>query len=226
MVLFTINWGDISEFVSSVLNSKFITNVLSSWPLAIVIIIFVLRGSIKKVIEEKLSSFKVGSVEFYFEKLLETADEGLNREELKSQATEEGENEEPFKLTDAIDDTFKEGSLISKFNTLVKTNVESGINYGWKLVVTELNSLAIAAGYFSLDNDYRNTISFLRKENILSDDLVIALTSLEKFYETARNIHGELGNVSEIFATQYFGRCLHAKRKLYILKEKVNRERG
>ena len=55
--------------------------ILSSWPLAAVIIVFALRTSLKKIIEIRLSSFKVGNFEFTFEQLAKDFDENYKEAE-------------------------------------------------------------------------------------------------------------------------------------------------
>ncbi|MFE4510748.1 hypothetical protein ACFRC2_13625, partial [Bacillus subtilis] len=60
--------------------------ILTSWPLAAVVIVFAIRKSLKTVIENRLFSFKVGNVEIIFDRLLEKVDQNL---EEASQLSEE-----------------------------------------------------------------------------------------------------------------------------------------
>ncbi|CAI6231326.1 hypothetical protein NRS6131_01190 [Bacillus subtilis] len=63
-----------------------IKTILTSWPLAAVVIVFAIRKSLKTVIENRLFSFKIGNVEIIFDRLLEKVDQNL---EEASQLSEE-----------------------------------------------------------------------------------------------------------------------------------------
>ncbi len=56
--------------------SKLVDSIM--WPIASIVIVFALRGSVKKIIEGRLFSFKVGNVEINFDKLLEQVNENLD----------------------------------------------------------------------------------------------------------------------------------------------------
>lgn len=65
MLVANINWQEISHFISSLLNSKFIITILTSWPLAVVIIVLLLRkGILDKLSQLDSFNYKDGTAKF------------------------------------------------------------------------------------------------------------------------------------------------------------------
>ncbi|CAI6222189.1 hypothetical protein NRS6085_01170 [Bacillus subtilis] len=214
MILININWGDVTGTISSILNSKFIITVLTSWPLAAVIIVVAVRGSLKKIIEDRLSNLKVGNMEISFEKLLATADEGLNRNELPSEENDEREN------SASVSEIQRDVSfevMFSRFKAILDSNIAAAVDYCWSFVKTELNDLAINAGYLPLDDNDSNTIEELKNLNVISGDLVKSLDILRKI-NCEENAH----KFSKLLAFEYFDRCYSAIKQLQKLKGEVS----
>ncbi|WP_345805686.1 hypothetical protein [Bacillus subtilis] len=70
MSVANVNWQDISQFISSILNSKFIITLLTSWPIAVVIIIVLLRkGLLDKLDQLNSLNYKDGTATFVKEEL-------------------------------------------------------------------------------------------------------------------------------------------------------------
>ncbi|MEC1261426.1 hypothetical protein P9D34_13390 [Bacillus swezeyi] len=86
-----LNWGEVlgglSNFISSILNSKFIINLLTSWPLAVIIVVILLRKGILKKLEHIQSlNYKDGNINFHdqikaIDELQETGDESKYKSE-------------------------------------------------------------------------------------------------------------------------------------------------
>ncbi|CAI6282848.1 hypothetical protein NRS6186_14215 [Bacillus subtilis] len=65
-----INWQEISHFISSLLNSKFIITIFTSWPLAVVIIVLLLRkGILDKLRQLDSFNYKDGTATFIKEEI-------------------------------------------------------------------------------------------------------------------------------------------------------------
>ena len=65
MLVAIIIWQEISQFISSILNSKFIITILTSWPLAVVIIVMLLRkGILDKLNQLDSFNYKDGTAKF------------------------------------------------------------------------------------------------------------------------------------------------------------------
>ncbi|MEC1627570.1 hypothetical protein P9E08_19935 [Bacillus mojavensis] len=70
MLVANINWQEISHFISSLLNSKFIITIFTSWPLAIVIIVLLLRkGILDKLRQLDSFNYKDGTATFIKEEI-------------------------------------------------------------------------------------------------------------------------------------------------------------
>ncbi|CAI6221771.1 DUF4145 domain-containing protein [Bacillus subtilis] len=70
MLVANINWQEISHFISSLLNSKFIITILTSWPLAVVIIVLILRkGILDKIRQLDSFNYKDGTATFIKEEI-------------------------------------------------------------------------------------------------------------------------------------------------------------
>lgn len=127
--------------------SRLIDSII--WPAAIIIIVFALRGSVKKIIEGRLFSFKVGNVEVVFDKLLEEVNESLNEGNISL------ENEESFsnkdismtKTTEEIKAERKKARAVAReedeeIYRIVSVNAEEAMRRSWRLVGRELVILA------------------------------------------------------------------------------------
>ncbi len=70
MLVANINWQEISHFISSLLNSKFIITIFTSWPLAVVIIVLLLRkGILDKLRQLDSFNYKDGTATFIKEEI-------------------------------------------------------------------------------------------------------------------------------------------------------------
>ncbi|WP_338712093.1 hypothetical protein WAA16_11985 [Bacillus pumilus] len=127
--------------------SRLIDSII--WPAAIIIIVFALRGSVKKIIEGRLFSFKVGNVEVVFDKLLEEVNESLNEGNISL------ENEESFsnkdismtKTTEEIKAERKKARAVAReedeeIYRIISVNAEEAMRRSWRLVGRELVILA------------------------------------------------------------------------------------
>lgn len=127
--------------------SRLIDSII--WPAAIIIIVFALRGSVKKIIEGRLFSFKVGNVEVVFDKLLEEVNESLNEGNISL------ENEESFsnkdismtKTTEEIKAERKKARAVAReedeeIYRIISVNAEEAMRRSWRLVGWELVILA------------------------------------------------------------------------------------
>ncbi|MEH7798989.1 hypothetical protein V7309_19090, partial [Bacillus safensis] len=130
--------------------SKLVDSII--WPVAIIIIVFALRGSVKKIIEGRLFSFKVGNVEVTFDKLLEEVNESLKEEDISSEDEESFNNKDSnkqmskLKTTEEIQEAKRKAREIAKeededIYNLISENPEKAMQQSWGLVYRELRIL-------------------------------------------------------------------------------------
>ncbi|MES5395653.1 hypothetical protein ABU952_05910 [Bacillus amyloliquefaciens] len=186
--------------------------ILTSWPLAAVVIVFAIRKSLKTVIENRLFSFKVGNVEIIFDRLLEKVDQSLQEasqrseeEKVDSQSGRESENtqtEKQYDLPEIQHSIVRESQYYS--DVLVK-RPRLLVKESWREVERKIRSLAIESGGsdFSL-KPTKNSIFYLTKEY---PQLGKALRSLLELRNFLLNENYELKSVD---ATIFRSRCLSA----------------
>lgn len=130
--------------------SKLVDSII--WPVAIIIIVFALRGSVKKIIEGRLFSFKVGNVEVIFDKLLEEVNESLKEEDISPEDEESFNNKDSnkqmskLKTTEEIQEAKRKAREIAKeedenIYNLISENPEKAMKQSWGLVYRELRIL-------------------------------------------------------------------------------------
>ncbi|WP_366207983.1 hypothetical protein [Bacillus amyloliquefaciens] len=208
---------------------------LTSWPLAVVVIVFAIRKSLKTVIENRLFSFKVGNVEIIFDKLLEKVDKSLEeasqlseKEKVESQSVRESENtqtekqydlpeiqpEKQYDLPEIQQSIVRESQY---YSDVLEKRPRLLVTESWREVERKIRSLAIESG----GNDFRfkhpkNSIIYLTKEY---PQLGKALKSLLELRNFLLNENYELKSVD---ATIFRSRCLSAIDELNKYMEKSN----
>ncbi|CUB44692.1 MULTISPECIES: hypothetical protein [Bacillus] len=199
--------------------------ILTSWPLAAVVIVFAIRKSLKTVIENRLFSFKVGNVEIIFDRLLEKVDQSLQEasqrseeEKVDSETMKEAENTKTekfeYKLPETPPSIVKESN---DYSYIVATKPRLLVKESWREVERKIRSLVIESG----GNDFRfkhpkNSMIYLTKEY---PQLGKALKSLLELRNFLLNENYELKSVD---ATIFRSRCLSAIDELNKYMEKSN----
>ncbi|MCY7827682.1 MULTISPECIES: hypothetical protein [Bacillus] len=199
-----------------------VKTILTSWPLATVIIVFAIRGSLKKIIENRLFSLKVGNVEIAFDKLIKEADEGLNhydknlQEKLqsKSDKTDEEHGDEQTEADQNDDEKMPLLTLneLKEIRKNTKTPKET-ILYSWFLVSSELRDFANSIGEQNLEDDI-DIIMTLWVKKAITDDLAKALNTLNEIYNEFKVVKLKKYQVNE-----FLKKCLIAKKQLQNAKE-------
>ncbi|MFP7209106.1 hypothetical protein SFC73_09510 [Bacillus safensis] len=174
--------------------SKLVDSIM--WPIASIVIVFALRGSVKKIIEGRLFSFKVGNVEINFDKLLEQVnenlDEGYTTDELelanKKESSEETEENSKKDLVERIKqrDLKREQRELEKeqrkrIQELISEDPKKGIVFSWRMVKKELLKLGVKNGL--TDIGYVNTTDIfysLIKNDVISNRFYSALANLSQ----------------------------------------------
>ncbi|MEC2196359.1 hypothetical protein [Bacillus velezensis] len=203
-----------------------VKTILTSWPLATVIIVFAIRGSLKKIIENRLFSLKVGNVEIAFDKLIEKADKGLNDKNLqgklqsKSHKTDEEHGDEQTEAEQNYDEkipllTLNELKDIKK----IAKNPKEAIVYSWFLVLSELRDFADLIGEPNYEDDI-DIIMTLWVKKAITDDLAKALNTLSEIYNEFNVL-----KLKKYQAYEFLEKCLIAKKQLQFAKE-IWLERG
>lgn len=199
--------------------------ILTSWPLAAVVIVFAIRKSLKTVIENRLFSFKVGNVEIIFDRLLEKVDQSLQEasqrseeEKVDSETMKEAENTKTekfeYKLPETPPSIVKESN---DYSYIVGEKPRLLVKESWREVERKIRSLVIESG----GNDFRfkhpkNNMIYLTKEY---PQLGKALKSLLELRNFLLNENYELKSVD---ATIFRSRCLSAIDELNKYMEKSN----
>ncbi|MCX2854283.1 MULTISPECIES: hypothetical protein [Bacillus] len=199
--------------------------VLTSWPLAAVVIVFAIRKSLKTVIENRLFSFKVGNVEIIFDRLLEKVDQSLQEasqrseeEKVDSETMKEAENTKTekfeYKLPETPPSIVKESN---DYSYILATKPRLLVKESWWEVERKIRRLAIESG----GDDFRlkhpkNSIFYLTREY---PQLGKALMSLFELRNFLLNENYELKSVD---ATIFRSRCLSAIDELNKYMKKSN----
>ncbi|EWH19811.1 hypothetical protein [Bacillus haynesii] len=225
MILSNINWAEIANLISSILESKFVTNVFTSWPLAAVIIVFALKKSFINIIETRLSSVKFGNnlVEAIFGKRY---DETINVVEQKNQSSlnnpkEQKEQDFNYNKEEIINingEEFKKKKIKTRLIKLDFDNFEEKlmlamsnpkklIEESWNSVQNELSEIINLYSFQGItDKEKSSKIDLLETFKIISPELAKALMQLS----VMRNLLLVQNEPNSGEAFEFFSRCKRA----------------
>ncbi|MGN9864706.1 DUF4145 domain-containing protein [Bacillus swezeyi] len=182
MILSNINWAEIANFISSILNSKFVTNVLTSWPLAVVIIVLALRKGLSSKLGKLFSlKFKdlleVNFIQDEMEKAQESLD-AVNVDEPSGDKVIKVAKKEPD--SDKVSTFNIEYAELESIKNIAKESPDAAIIASWFEVERALNDFL-----FKIDESLLNTTVFakvkhLSNNNLLNDNVVKSIQSLRK----------------------------------------------
>ncbi|OWP58523.1 hypothetical protein ETZ92_019345 [Bacillus velezensis] len=201
--------------------------ILTSWPLAVVVIVFAIRKSLKTVIENRLFSFKVGNVEIIFDKLLEKVDKSLEEasqlseeEKVDSETIKEAENTKTekfeYKLPETPPSIVKESN---DYSYIFATKPRLLVKESWKEVEFHIKTLVLENGGGNiLRASTKYLIDYLAKD-IVPPQLGRALITLLQLRDFLLNENYELKLID---ATIFRSRCLSAIDELSKYTEKSN----
>ncbi|MEG7381839.1 hypothetical protein V5785_21615 [Bacillus subtilis] len=201
--------------------------ILTSWPLAAVVIVFAIRKSLKTVIENRLFSFKVGNVEIIFDRLLEKVDQSLQEasqrseeEKVDSETVKEAENTKTekfeYKLPETPPSILKESE---DYSYILAEKPRLLVRKSWKEVDHQIRSLvAERAGDPIRERSIEACINYLAKK-VVQPELGNALRSLLELRDFLLNENYRLKSVD---ATIFRSRCLSAIDELSKYMRKSN----
>ncbi|MCY8420286.1 hypothetical protein [Bacillus inaquosorum] len=181
--------------------------ILTSWPLAAVVIVFAIRKSLKTVIENRLFSFKVGNVEIIFDRLLEKVDQNL---EEASQLSEE-ENVDPESVKESKNTQtekpqhkpqYKPDLSLRKPRILVRNS--------WREIDDHIRNLVESEIKMNRVWSTRKCINYLA-ENVIPGTLADALFNLLELRNLLLNENYQLTRDDAIL---FRSRCLSAVNEL------------
>ncbi|CAI8940803.1 hypothetical protein [Bacillus sp. IT-13CA1] len=181
-----INYGEVlsqvSDFISSALNSKFIITLLTSWPLAVVLIVLLLRDVLMDKIREVESiSSKYGGVEFVRKTLnwvgakqTSSTEDNAESEDNAEQQMTGAESDEAFEY---LQDQLFNPSAAVKHHWL---KVESKINEAYNIFIErEIKTGASLKKYPSI----KDKVNFLVDKRIISKGLGAQILGLYSINE-------------------------------------------
>ncbi|MEC0765730.1 hypothetical protein [Bacillus atrophaeus] len=221
-----MEWGKVFDLLKT---------ILTSWPLAAVVIIFAIRKSLKTVIENRLFSFKVGNVEVTFDRLLEEVDESLNNEsqspDLNEDSTtndESNENkvtaqtktaqEKQAEKADAIRlDKKAQEIMYNIIPDLIPESPEKAMKRSWSMVVRELRALGAKYTPNHEMMPTKHAFYTLIKCEVLSLEVYKALENLDRINSMVHSTAEY--KWTEEDAWSYYKRCRSAYRKLKRLND-------
>ncbi|MCY8378422.1 hypothetical protein [Bacillus haynesii] len=214
--------------------------ILTSWPLATVVIVLAIRKNLRAVIENRLFSLKVGNVEITFDQLLKEATEGLKSGEIELKSnTKYGDaknlNEKSEGKEDDIhDEMATEGIKVNKeeikennfinykyrrhfanVKNLAKDSPTLALEYSWRLVRAELVEILLKYGAVDeIEQEDEGIINFLLYNDIITKDLAKALHSLKEIAALKIDI-----KIHYFMLLDYYDRCIHAVEQLKDIQE-------
>ncbi|WP_456270350.1 DUF4145 domain-containing protein [Bacillus sp. JZ76] len=188
MLIANINWQEISQFISSLLNSKFIITLLTSWPIAVVIIVLLLRrGILDKLGQLHSFNYKDGTAKFIKEEInkakalnpkIELSEKSNDIGKLASEVAISSENDVDEVTSDLnhVAEYFPSALINTSWAMVEKRIVEICEKYNIKskdlyLRVKELNR----SGYLS-----KNTLRTIMHLNNIRNLIVHAANSIRK----------------------------------------------
>ncbi|MEH7627366.1 hypothetical protein [Bacillus subtilis] len=148
---------------------EFFSSVLNSWPLAVVLMVLLLRkGLLSKL--EKLISLKYKDIELNFQEELSKAKESLESIESKYDI-----------IVGNISTQQEEDEELQSVKRLAKKSPEASILASWQKVEEALTAVLIAKGFSDLQYSGANEkIKFLKNEKILNKYLLNSINHISK----------------------------------------------
>ncbi|WP_376700624.1 hypothetical protein [Bacillus sp. A1] len=206
--------------------------ILISWPLAIVLIVLLLKKSLNELLLNRLITLRVGGVELEIAKLFESIDKNLEEtnevlknddessEQIKVESSEQLKPEEkPEEKTETSNKT-KTLKFQGRFkNKAEKVRIKSlknpayGMRYVYDLFIKELNSIQKELGQ---PNEYPEVSYFvisLYNNNLVKDNLVEAIMDLLALGEIAMgnqnylSLKHSINDFTMRDAQDYFSKC-------------------
>ncbi|KIN37606.1 hypothetical protein ACFTRE_18600 [Bacillus subtilis] len=181
--------------------------ILTSWPLAAVVIVFAIRKSLKTVIENRLFSFKVGNVEIIFDRLLEKVDQNLEEasqlseeEKVDPESVKESENTQTEKPQ--YKPQYKPDLPLRKPRILVRNS--------WEVIDDHIRNLVESEIKMNRVWSTRKCINYLA-ENVIPETLAEALFNLLELRNLLLNENYKLTRDDAIL---FRSRCLSAVNEL------------
>ncbi|MEC1562496.1 MULTISPECIES: hypothetical protein [Bacillus] len=193
-----INYGEVlsqvSDFISSTLNSKFIITLLTSWPLAVVIIVLLLReGILDKLRELESLNYKDGDLKFIRNTL----------NEVKAYQT--------LSIEDNVEEQVTEAEPEEDDNDLIFYNPSAAVSQYWIKVESKVNEAynsfierEIKKGSELIKNPHIiNKVKFLVDRGRMRRDLGKSISGLYRIKrKVARGV-----SIGEVETTEYITLC-------------------
>ncbi|RXK26471.1 hypothetical protein A6g_18445 [Bacillus velezensis] len=211
-----MEWGKVFDLLKT---------ILTSWPLAAVVIVFAIRKSLKTVIENRLFSFKVGNVEIIFDRLLNEVDRSLKEaSQLSEEQAEQVDAKESkgaeyeYSLKDDIDTSIvRESNEADYINfSEEEKSPRALVKDSWRHLSHKIRQLVrMNSRDFTSFSSINNCIHFL-SESVIPNELGDALYKLL----TLRDLLIRSEPLRKVDATIFHSRCLNAMYELdkYIKK--------
>ncbi|WP_342412139.1 hypothetical protein NYE22_21480 [Bacillus sp. FSL K6-1560] len=231
-----MEWGKVFDLLKT---------ILTSWPLAAVVIVFAIRKSLKAVIENRLFSFKVGNVEIIFDQLLkeaakglESGDDGSKSETENVEASDLAENADASNSTEKDEEKSHDAHVEKETEAIPYHIKDSKENYNYKRKhFTTVRHLAKESPGLAIEYTWSlvrsELVDILLKygayEHVEKDDKDIIETLLYNSIITkdlakalySLNEISELHNAKKInyfMVLQYYEGCINAVDKLKEIK--------
>lgn len=206
---------------------EFLKTIVTSWPLAAVIIVFTIKGSLKKIIEDRLFKFKVGNVEIFVDRLLQEVDESLDEEDLSSEkngesTTNNDSNEEKGPVTKTPQEKMAEHIKARKLEkeereriyNLISEDPVRATRSSWSMVWRELKKLGEKNG---LNNRYMridDVLYTLIRNDVLSNSSYSAIIRLHQVLVLMNTALKNGYKWTEDDASSFYSSCRSVLRKL------------
>ncbi|MCY8284904.1 DUF4145 domain-containing protein [Bacillus inaquosorum] len=197
---------EVAKLISSVLNSKFIITILTSWPLAVVIIVLLLRkGILDKLSQLDSFNYKDGTAKF----IRDTIDEvKTNQTHSTEDNSNQSENDSEYEVIHPV------AAVLEYW-----IKAEEVINEAYKKLsgcsdTEPSNGGGIPVPRLAKDFSTMKKIDFLARNGVIDERTKSSLTGLRK----VRNEVAHGSKINIVYAKQYTELCKNA---IYELKNRI-----
>ncbi|MDP8527894.1 hypothetical protein [Bacillus subtilis] len=212
MVLLNITWEQVSQFISSIFNSKFVTSGITSWPLAAVIIALSFKKGILDTLKNRKVQVEAGGgngLKVVVDELIETT-----KENLKGTAKKLGEgNKTAVKLPKLT--MVKSQWILYDVYQASLNNPAKAIKDTWVMFFSDLDKIISYVNEnteLSFEGDVLHVMDVLHEHGKISKSTVNAVKGLFDIFQFA-----EIKSVEKNISESEFAEFANKSKDYYLL---------
>ncbi|MCY9372744.1 hypothetical protein [Bacillus haynesii] len=179
---------------------EFVSSIINSWPLAIIIIVILLRKSLLNKLGNLLNlTYK--DININFQEELNKANKSLGETDSENEPVE----------NDEID-------IIDLISDMAYINPSSAIIASWVYFERKLSELLEEEGIKTEGLSFYEKQQYLSLRQLIDDNIFGSINKLRKLFDEVKDASGKSSKISTIVAFDYSHLTLKTLRKILILK--------